>query len=185
VLDLEAPAGSPRQRTLLVQLVRPLDGGVPSGPGTWSIEGGVRVTPVRVEWAARASDADDLLADGLVNAAERDLLLARDEPVAETSWWSAPTPTATTPPTRLRLRGEDGPLPGFDPLLSEVDFSFKVECPSDFDCAPVDDCPPEIGDTPPDRLPGEGLRLLPAAPPGPAVGGDARVEGSGTPPTSG
>ena len=24
--------------------------------------------------------------------------------------------------------------PGFDPQLSAVDFSFKVECPSDFDC---------------------------------------------------
>jgi hypothetical protein len=32
---------------------------------------------------------------------------------------------------------------GFDPQLSEVDFSFKVDCPSDFDCAPEDLCPPE------------------------------------------
>lgn len=28
-----------------------------------------------------------------------------------------------------------------DPVLSTVDFSFKVNCPSDFDCAPAQDCP--------------------------------------------
>ena len=30
--------------------------------------------------------------------------------------------------------GSDDPPSGFDPLLAEVPFSFKVECPSDFDC---------------------------------------------------
>ena len=32
-----------------------------------------------------------------------------------------------------------------DPVLSMVDFSFKVNCPSEFDCAPQQDCPiPEV-----------------------------------------
>ena len=31
---------------------------------------------------------------------------------------------------------------GFDPLFAAVDFSFKVECPSDFDCAVGHTCPP-------------------------------------------
>ncbi len=31
---------------------------------------------------------------------------------------------------------------GFDPQLSTVDFSFKVECPSDFDCQQTSVCPP-------------------------------------------
>jgi Baseplate J-like protein len=35
------------------------------------------------------------------------------------------------------------PPDGFDPRLSEVNFSFKVECPSDFDCQPDRVCPPE------------------------------------------
>ena len=35
------------------------------------------------------------------------------------------------------------PPPVLDPLASAVDFSFKVECPSDFDCAPQRVCPPE------------------------------------------
>ncbi len=46
----------------------------------------------------------------------------------------------------LRLVKKDDPSqpPGdFDPLLASVDFSFKVECPDDFDCAPTRVCPPE------------------------------------------
>ena len=34
------------------------------------------------------------------------------------------------------------PPSGYDPVLSEVNFSFKVECPSDFDCKPKCVCPP-------------------------------------------
>ena len=30
----------------------------------------------------------------------------------------------------------------FDPLFAAVDFSFKVDCPSEFDCAAPHDCPP-------------------------------------------
>jgi Baseplate J-like protein len=33
------------------------------------------------------------------------------------------------------------PPPGFDPRLSSVDFSFKVNCPSDFDCRQTSICP--------------------------------------------
>lgn len=36
--------------------------------------------------------------------------------------------------------GADDPPAGFDPLLSQVDFSFKVDCPSGFDC---EEPPPE------------------------------------------
>jgi Baseplate J-like protein len=38
---------------------------------------------------------------------------------------------------------QDPQLPdGFDPQFASVDFSFKAECPSEFDCAPVNVCPP-------------------------------------------
>jgi hypothetical protein len=45
-------------------------------------------------------------------------------------------------PYWLRLVEPDGvtPLPGMDPLLFEIEFSFKVECPSDFDCAATTTC---------------------------------------------
>ncbi|TMJ96969.1 MAG: putative baseplate assembly protein [Actinobacteria bacterium] len=47
----------------------------------------------------------------------------------------------------LRLRTsstDETPPAGFDPQLAEVPFSFKVECPNDFDCAVPDVCPPEV-----------------------------------------
>ena len=44
--------------------------------------------------------------------------------------------------------GSEEPPAGFDPLLASVEFSFKVECPSDFDCEPVCDCPPERAEAP-------------------------------------
>lgn len=37
---------------------------------------------------------------------------------------------------------------GFDPALSAVSFSFKIECPSDFDCRPERVCPPEFVNEP-------------------------------------
>ncbi len=38
--------------------------------------------------------------------------------------------------------------PWLDRQLASVDFSFKVDCPSDFDCAPDDLCPPATLDEP-------------------------------------
>ena len=43
----------------------------------------------------------------------------------------------------VTLADRPGAPAGFDPLLSAVDFSFKVECPTDFDCKPERVCPPE------------------------------------------
>lgn len=37
---------------------------------------------------------------------------------------------------------------GFDPILSAVDFSFKVACPTDFDCRPARVCPTESAPAP-------------------------------------
>lgn len=39
-------------------------------------------------------------------------------------------------------------VPWLDPQLAATDFSFKVECPSDFDCQKSCDCPPAPGSTP-------------------------------------
>jgi hypothetical protein len=45
-------------------------------------------------------------------------------------------------------RPTDEPLEGFDPRLARLPFSFKVNCPSELDCAPVDSCPPPVLDEP-------------------------------------
>ena len=48
----------------------------------------------------------------------------------------------------LRLVASAGvaaPPQGIDPALAQVAFSFKVDCPSDFDCRPDKTCPPAPG----------------------------------------
>ena len=47
-----------------------------------------------------------------------------------------------------RGRPTADPLEGFDPRLSCLTFSFKVNCPSELDCAPGVVCPPGVPDEP-------------------------------------
>ena len=60
-------------------------------------------------------------------------------------WWSA-RPSGDfsryTLRTRRKPRQRRSRPTDFDPLLSRIDFSFKVECPSDFDCAAPLACAP-------------------------------------------
>ena len=59
---------------------------------------------------------------------------------------AARSSTATfrfTPSDWSRMRRTRSPPDGIDPLFAAVDFSFKVDCPTDFDCQPRCDCPPE------------------------------------------
>jgi hypothetical protein len=39
-------------------------------------------------------------------------------------------------------------VPGLDPRLSGIPFSFKVGCPADFDCGPAESCPPVVFENP-------------------------------------
>lgn len=125
----------PDQRTLVVFFLHPLPGqadGVPAAPAlapaNVRVEGGVRVTGIRVTGA---------------EANDRQLTVTVSQ-IGDFSTY------------RLRVvasQNGDSPPPGFDPQLSAVDFSFKVECPSEFDCAPEDDCPPgPLSDPPIDYL---------------------------------
>jgi hypothetical protein len=137
VLDHLAPLGSPVQRTLLVRLFQPVPASLTAA--NLRLEGGVRIAGIGVEWAYRA----DLVPSPPATANEETFfagLPARDHVllVRTTSWGDY---------SRYRLslqRSAVDPSPpdGFDPVLSSVEFSFKVECPSDFDCRPSDECPP-------------------------------------------
>jgi hypothetical protein len=52
---------------------------------------------------------------------------------------------------RLRLVASGGaaaPPDGIDPALAEIEFSFKVDCPSDFDCRERRACAPELAGAP-------------------------------------
>lgn len=113
------------QQTLRVYFVH----GLPTDPGSaltrtnLVIEGGVRVRNVRVVSVSTSGN----------------VLTARLNSPGDFSTY------------RLRLvtsQTEDLPPAGFDPQLSEVAFSFKVDCPSDFDCEPGEVCPEPVQPTP-------------------------------------
>lgn len=131
VLDHDAPAGSPRQQTLLVRCLKPVTG---LDGNNVDIAGGVRITPVDVDWAATATAIPTAIRDTL-STGEKDLfdnldngdhvLIVRTNAAGDFSLYT------------LRLVAspvDDGPPAGFDPQLVAVDFSFKVECRNDFDC---------------------------------------------------
>ncbi len=137
VLDLDAPVGRPRQHTLLVRFLKP----VPDLTRDHVlVEGGERVTPVRVEWAFPAS----AIPAELITPEEQAFFAALPE--AEHVLVVRTDSSGDFSVYSLRVVGGAASLAspeGFDRLLAEVGFSFKVECPSDFDCKPPRVCQPE------------------------------------------
>jgi len=143
VLDDDAPAGVSPQQTLLVRLFLP-----PSGLDGRAvrIEGGVRVQNIRVDWAAPGTGAipDPALAAfvaALPDAAN--VLVIRTSARGDFSTYTLRLVDASAGPD------SDDPPPGFDPILSSVAFSFKVECPTPFDCPTGPVCSPLPTPAPP------------------------------------
>jgi hypothetical protein len=101
-------------------------GGVPAGPalepGNFRIEGGVRIRGIRVTGVAATGHRIRLTVSGRGD-------------------FSAYTLRLVVSPT------DDAVPPGFDPQLAAVRFSFKVACPSDFDCRDEPECPEESVET--------------------------------------
>ncbi len=126
-----------RQRTLYVRLLLP----VPNTLGTANIviDGGERIGSVDLDWASAAT----ALPASLTAAQKAALLDGLDEPdhvlVVRTkargdfSWYRFALTAGA---------GSTASPAGFDPQLAEVAFSFKIECPSDFDCTAECTCPP-------------------------------------------
>jgi hypothetical protein len=120
VIDRAAPSEGDRQRFLTVHFVKPLEG-LTFAPGNIRIEGGERVQNIRVLDAAAGTGPDAHV-----------LTVEVDRPGDFSRY-------------RLRLVKDalDDAVPAnVDPRLASVEFSFKVECPSSFDCAPLRVCPP-------------------------------------------
>jgi len=111
------------QRTLTVHFLKPLPGqtgGVPASPALTkanvAIEGGVRIRGIAVTGAVSADDT---------------LTVTVDEPG-----------DFSTYALRLVTSADDADPPaGFDVALAAVAFSFKVTCPTTFDCRAPATCP--------------------------------------------
>ncbi len=142
VLDNRAPEGSPRQCTLLVYFINPAPDDLDSN--NIRIYGGVRVTEFEVKWAVRGTEIESLFTEGLIKEEERDAFLALDKPDHLLL-------------VRTDVRGDysnyhlclvqsqNNPQPpeNIDPVLCCVEFSFKIDCPGEFDCEVLPECVPE------------------------------------------
>ncbi|MGD2128569.1 MAG: putative baseplate assembly protein [Lysobacterales bacterium] len=114
------------QRTLRIVCVNTK--GMELSKANCRIEGGVRVTGISVE---TISITDNVITV-TVNAA------------GDFSWYTFALVNPTAP---------EDTATDFDPVLDSIRFSFKAECPSEFDCAENLRCPPEFPAEPlPDYL---------------------------------
>lgn len=123
VLDLATPPEhkDKRQRTLFVHMLKPITGTL--SKENIVIEGGERIRDVKAIDPTTVGTGD-----------KNNILTVTVDKAGDFSTYT------------LRLvasqRNPDPPE-GFDRLLSAIDFSFKVECESDFDCRAERACPPE------------------------------------------
>lgn len=154
VIDHDLPDNDPlRQRTLLVHCFKPLPANLSAD--NVQLLGGERIANVQVLWAAVASPAPTALtAPGAPDtaAAEAATLAIVKQLGDGTRTLVVRTAVAgdfSTYTLRLVASGSsDLPPANFDPRLRQIDFAFKVQCPSDFDCAPAHACSPELQEAP-------------------------------------
>jgi hypothetical protein len=135
VLDKAGPPPAPRQQTLFVRLLRP---GFTLTPDNLRITGGERIGKINIVWCAPANALPAQAEAGLVATVDD---LARTLVVRTDSSGDYSTYTLSI----VANSGTNDPPANFDPRLSAIEFSFKVECPADFDCAQPPLCPPDVG----------------------------------------
>ncbi|ULA61570.1 MAG: Putative baseplate assembly protein [Nitrospira sp.] len=119
VIDHTAPTEAERQRKLELHFVKPL-GALALAAGNISIEGGERITTFHVLSVVAGSGSS------------ADVLTVEVDQPGDFSTYTL----------RLVTDALNDTVPhGVDPQLAAIEFSFKVECPSPFDCAPQHRCP--------------------------------------------
>jgi hypothetical protein len=132
VLDLASPPDAPRQQTLLVRL---LHSGFTLSPDNLRITGGERIATIGVVWCAPANALPAQAEPGLIDTVDDPVrtLVVRTDSSGDYSIYTFGI---------FANSGSGLPPAGFDPKLPAIDFTFKVECPSDYDCADTTPCPP-------------------------------------------
>jgi hypothetical protein len=153
VIDHDLPDLAPshfdplRQRTLLVHCLKPLPPGF--NRDNVRLSGGERVKNIVVEWARRASP----LPSELSTSSETVLIgILTNPPIPRDNVLvvrvSEPGDFSTYQLRFAKSAIDETPPSNFDPQLYAIDFSFKVECPSDFDCREERVCMPSPSDVP-------------------------------------
>lgn len=136
VLDRDLPELHEfRQRTLFLHFLKPIAG---LNRDNLRLSGGDRVRNVAIEWAeVGVPTPPDLTVE------EAALLTALPHPDRVLVIRTDSTGDRSTYQLRLVRSPLDDRVPvDFDPQLAEIDFSFKVECDSEFDCKVDHVCPP-------------------------------------------
>jgi hypothetical protein len=121
VLDNPLLPFEEQQRTLLLHFIKPLTSSILT-KNNIRIDGGQRIRNVVV------SD------EPVIDSKDLHILIVTVDKPGDFSIYT------------LRLikdKESTDPPEGFDPILSAIDFSFKVNCPSDFDCRQKRICPTE------------------------------------------
>src|SRR5687768_1421799 len=124
VVDRDAPSEDLRQLLLRVHLLN-VHSGPPLTADTIRIGGGERVKNIDVVSVAMGTDD------------EANVVTVEVDRPGDFS-------TYTLHLLRSDLNNDVRPPQNFDPILSSIGFSFKVECPSEFDCKPERICPPDV-----------------------------------------
>lgn len=128
VLDTAAPTQSERQRKLFVHFLKNLNPNQLTADNVL-IAGGERIRGINVLSATIGTGAQaNLLTIEVDRPGDFSIYQLR---LVQDVHHAGGTGSGGEPPT------------GFDSVLSSVSFSFKVECPSDFDCRPQRVCPPD------------------------------------------
>jgi hypothetical protein len=130
-LEVIPPKTAGQLPLLLVKFFKPLSG---IGKEQVIIEGGNRIRNIKVTWAQRTDAITEQLRDDereaiseIIEENQRQKFLAIRPNVDGD--FSVYTLRLIQDPDNKELLPE-----GFDPILSKIDFSFKVTCPTDFDC---------------------------------------------------
>ena len=123
VLDDASVPSADRQRVLMLHLINPVQGTLTSA--NMGIDGGERVRNIQV-----------LRVDSTM---QPEVLSVRVNMPGDFSIYTL----------RLVLDADHTqPPPGYDAILSSVEFSFKIECSNDFDCQDSSACPPRQDNAP-------------------------------------
>lgn len=138
VLDNPGDPPDLRQRALFVHFLKPLTPGTPTLNNV-IIEGGERLRNIHVTKVTSG-------AQGPPPYDRPDVMVVEVEEAGDFSTYTLRLVEDAEHALAEGSEVEDSPFrqppEGFDPVLSSVDFSFKVLCPSDFDCRDESDCPP-------------------------------------------